>query len=189
MTENISSTITWLSNGAVSEVRCATSVLADIAESAMSGYSRYPWGGVEIGGVLFGQNESGTVRICSHRPAQCEHHYGPAFDLSTKDCEAFGHLLTVAETDGELTGLIPVGWYQSTSRRDLGLSVHAREFFLRFFPAAWQVAMVVARSKSDPLSVAIFVHDSKGGVELHSPAQEFTPDVLQQGPTSSPAPE
>jgi len=39
--------------------------------------------------------------------------------------------------------------------------------------------MLVIRSKRDPLSVAFFVHDSQGAVEVHSPAQEFTLDILR----------
>ena len=80
--------ITWRGDGGTPEVQCAAGVLAEIAELAMSGYRRYPWGGVEIGGVLFGKIESGMVHICAARQAECEHHYGPAFDLSAKDCEA-----------------------------------------------------------------------------------------------------
>ena len=180
MIDHISSSIVWRGSGAVPEVRCEAGVLAEIAELAMSGYRRYSWGGVEIGGVLFGKNESGAVRIWSTRPAECEHNYGPAFDLSTKDCEAFGNLLAAAESDAELAGLTPVGCYQSTSRRDLGLSDHARAFFHRFFPDPRRVAMVIIRSKHDPFSVALFVHDSQGAVELHSPAQEFRLDILRQ---------
>jgi hypothetical protein len=149
--EHIASMIIWRGDGGTPEVRCAAGVLVEIAEIAISGYRRYPWGGVEIGGALFGKNESGIVHICSIRHAECEHHYGPAFDLSTKDCEAFEHLITAAAADEELVGLTPVGWYQSTSRRDLGLSDHARAFFQRFFPEPWQVAMVVKRSKDDPV--------------------------------------
>lgn len=180
MTDHISSTIAWRGDDPVSEVHCEAGVLAEIAELALSGYRRYPWGGVEIGGVLFGKNELGVVRICSTRPAECEHHYGPAFDLSTKDCATFQNLLNTAESDAELAGLTPVGWYQSTSRRDLGLPDHARSFFHRFFPDPRQVAMVIVRSKHDPFSVAIFVHDAQGTVELHSPAQEFTLDILRR---------
>jgi hypothetical protein len=178
--------IVWLGSGAVPKVQCNVRVLAEIAESAMGGYQRYPWGGVEIGGVLFGKNESGTVYVCSARPAECEHHYGPAFDLSTKDCEAFEQLLNASDTDGELEGLTPVGWYQSTSRRDLGLSESARASFQRFFPEPWQLAMVVARSRRDPLSIAFFVRDARGRTELHSPAQEFSLDILRQQPPTSP---
>ena len=188
-TEKPASMITWRGSGAAPEVQCAAGVLAEIAELAMSDYLRYPWGGVEVGGVLFGKKESGAVHIYSVRPAQCEHHYGPAFDLSKKDCEAFEHLLTAAAADEALAGLTPVGWYQSTSRRDLGLSDHARVFFHRFFPKPWQVAMVVKRSTRDPLSVGFFVRDSHGGVDLHSPVQEFTLDVLRQHQPPSAAPE
>jgi hypothetical protein len=187
--EHISNTIVWRGNVAVSEVRCTAGVLAEIAELALSGYRRYPWGGVEIGGVLFGKNDSGAVRICSMRPAECEHHYGPSFELSAKDCEAFGNLLTLAESDAELAGLTPVGWFQSASRRDLGLSDSARAFFHRFFPDPRQVAMLIVRSKRDPLSVAFFVHGSQGAVELHSPAQEFTLESLRQRQETPSAPE
>lgn len=187
--EHISPTIVWRGDVAVSEVRCEAVVLAQIAELALSGYRRYPWGGVEIGGVLFGKDESNSVRICSMRPAECEHYYGPAFELSAKDCEAFENLLALAESDAELAGLTPVGWYQSTCRRDLGLSDQARGFFHRFFPDPRHVAMLIVRSKRDPLSVAVFVHDSKGGVELHSPAQEFTLDILRQRIETLDAPE
>lgn len=172
--------IVWHSDGAVPEVQCDPKVLAEITGLALRGYLSYPWGGVEIGGVLFGRNESGAVRICAARPAECEHHYGPAFELSEKDCTDFEPLLRAAQTDQELAGLTPVGWYQSTSRRDLGLSDHAREFFQRFFPEPWQIAMLVTRSKGNPLSVAVFVRDSDGRAELHSPAQEFTLDSLRK---------
>ena len=172
--------IIWHGEGEVREVHCAADVLAEIAEQAASGYRRYSWGGVEIGGVLFGKSESGKVCICAIRPAECEHHYGPAFELSEKDCHAFQLLLTAASVEEELAGLTPVGWYQSTSRRDLGLSDHARAFFHRFFPGPSQVAMVVRRSKRDPMSVGIFVRDLNGGVELHSPEQELTSDILRR---------
>jgi hypothetical protein len=178
--EHTASMITWRGDVGIPEVQCVGGVLAEIAELAMNGYGRYPWGGVEIGGVLFGKRELGIVQICSMRQAECEHHHGPAFDLSSKDCDAFELLLTAASTDEELAGLAPVGWYQSTSRRDLGLSGHSRALFQRFFPESWQVAMVMKRSKRDPLSVAFFVRDSHSGVEHQSRVQEFSLDTLRQ---------
>ena len=182
--------IIWHGKGAVPEVQCLSSVVAEIAELAVSGYSRYAWGGVEIGGVLFGRRDSETVYICSIRPAECEHHYGPAFELSEKDCESFARLMAAATSDEELADLTPVGWYQSTSRRDVHLSEHARTFFQRFFPEPWPIAMVLKRSKLDPPDVALFVRDSDGSIELYSPVQGFTVDgLLRQNPTPSAASE
>ena len=180
LAEKSASTIVWRGAGEAAEVLCAVGVLAEIAELAMSGYRRYPWGGVEIGGVLFGKKESETVHISHFRPAQCEHHHGPAFELSEKDCDAFQRLLEGAAQDEELAGLAPAGWYQTVSRRDLGLSEDARTLFHRFFPEPWQIAMIIGRSKQDPLSIGLNIRDSHGRVEMHSPAQEFTLDALQQ---------
>ena len=170
--------IVW--RGAVSEVHCSASVLAEIGELAMSGYRRFPWGGVEIGGVLFGKNDSRTVHISSFRAVECEHHYGPAFDFTTKDSEALERLLAAAASDEKLSGLLPVGWYQTVSRRELTLSEYARALFHRFFPESWQVTVVVKRSKQDPLSIGVFVRDSHGRVEMHSSPQEFTLESLKE---------
>ncbi len=146
----------WRGKGASPNVHCSSSVIAEIAELAMNGYRRYPWGGVEVGGLLFGRKESETVYVCAIRSVECEHHYGPAFELSEKDCESLTRQMEAAASDEELGELTPVGWFQSTSRRDVHLSEHTRTFFIRFFPEPWQVAMVVKRSKLDPLSIAFF---------------------------------
>lgn len=183
--ENSSPAIVWRGRGAVSEFRCEASLLLEIVELALSGYGRYPWGGVEIGGVLFGKRESEIVQVHAFRSADCEHQYGPAFDLSNKDYEAFENLLAISPADQDLAGSIQVGWVQSVSRRDLGLSPHARKLFDRFFPEPWQVSMVVKRSKDDPASIGLFLHDSRGGTELYSPAQEFTLDTLRQRQASA----
>jgi len=164
----------WNADHPEAEVQCASNVLAEIGDLALSGYRRYAWGGVEIGGVLCGKIEPGMIRVCSMRLAECEHHYGPEFHLSENFCKALEHLLAGAASDQSLAGLTPVGWYHSTSRRDLSLSDHARGLFHRFFPDPCQIALLVQRSKRDPLSLALFVRDSRGRVELHSPAREFT---------------
>lgn len=178
--DNSSSTIVWPGRGAVSQFRCEASLLAEIVELSMSGYVRYPWGGVEIGGVLLGKRESEAVQIQSFLTANCEHHYGPAFDLSEKDYEAFAQLLVSAQTAEKQAGFTPIGWVHSVSRRDLGLSDHARELSQRFFPEPWQVAMIVRRSKDDPTRIGLFTRDLHGGLDLYSPAQEFTLDTLRQ---------
>ena len=133
--ENSSSTIVWQGRGAVSQFRCEASLLAEIVELAMSGYVRYPWGGVEIGGVLLGKRESDVVQIRSFLIANCEHHYGPAFDLSEKDYEALTQLLVSTPMAEKEAGLTPVGWIQSVSRRDLGPS-DLRAAPSTFFPGA-----------------------------------------------------
>src|SRR5580658_8002515 len=114
--ESGSQRIVWRGAGAVSQIQCEADVLAEIAELAMSGYRGRPWGGVEVGGVLFGKHEAGTVHISQFRVAECEHRYGPAFDFSDKDSEAFEQLLASAGKEEGLALVTPVGWYQTVSR-------------------------------------------------------------------------
>lgn len=137
-------------------------------------------GGVEIGGVLFGKEDSGIVHISFFRPAACEHHYGPAFELSENDQPSFENLLHAATSDEELAGLQPVGWYQSISRHELSLSERSRATFQQLFPGPWQIAMVVKRSKHMPVSIGIFARNARGGIELHSAPQEFALDGVSQ---------
>ena len=40
--------------------------------------------------------------------------------------------------------------------------------------------MIVKRSKDDPTQIGLFMRGSHGGIELYSPAQEFTLDTLRQ---------
>jgi len=186
--ENTSPVIAWSGRGPVSEIRCSAGLLAEIVEFALSGYGRVPWGGVEIGGVLFGTRESEGVQIHSFRPAECEHHYGPAFELSKKDYEFFEHLLAGAAADEALPGLMPIGWFQSVSR-DLRLSDHGAKLFQRFFPEPWQVVMVLRRSPIAPVSIGLFTRDLHGKIELYAPTQEFTLDSLRIKQVSTAEPE
>lgn len=172
--------ITWHGDGVVPDVQCTASALAAMAEAAMDGFRRYPWGGVELGGILLGERQPTIVRVTAIHQVDSEHHYGPEFELSNQDYEAFERALDVTANNHSLAGLMPLGWYQSTSRRHLGLSEHARKLFQRLFTEPWHIAMLVQRSKRDPLSVGIFIGDSNGGTKLHSPVQEFTVQALQQ---------
>lgn len=165
--------IEWHSDHKLPVLHCLALVLEELAELAMGGFRRYPWGGVEAGGVLFGLNEPDGVHIHAFRPFECEHEYGPAFELSAKEFESFGRLLASAASDEGLHGFSPVGWYHSVSRRELSLSDHDRALHARFCPEPWQVAMTLKRSRKDPLTVGFFCARADGSLSAHSPPREF----------------
>jgi general secretion pathway protein A len=166
--------VTWHSNDKCPVIHCPAPVLEDLAEIVMGGFRRYPWGGVEIGGVLFGLNEPDGVHIRAFRPFGCEHEHGPALELSATDFENLGRLLASAASDEGLRGFIPVGWYHSvSSRRELSLSNHDRALHARFFPEPWQIAMTLKRSQKDPLMVGFFCTGAGEALSAHSPAREF----------------
>jgi len=125
--------IDWHGRGNFPVVRFLLEVVDRLAELVMSGYQRYPWGGVEVGGILLGKKESDTIHVYSFLPADCEHEHGPSFELSKRDMEGLDGLLPGAGSDEELKGLVPVGWYHSISRRELSLAKCDQALHVRLF--------------------------------------------------------
>ena len=126
---------------------------------AMAGFRQAPWGGPELGGVLFGAREQGRVRIVSYRPIECEHAHGPSFELSERDQECLRRIL--AEEAG---GLRPVGWYHS-KYRDSFFSSADTALCDRNFTEPWQVALVLRRNKSQLCRVEVFFRRENGTLD------------------------
>lgn len=112
-------------------------VMEEIRRQAVDGFNSFGHGGLEIGGVLYGTREGGTLRIAACAPLECEHALGPGFVLSANDQEAFAKLRKAPP------GLEPVGWYCSHTRGDLGLSPNDEVLFESYFPRTGRIALVV----------------------------------------------
>src|SRR5436305_14073949 len=93
-------------------------VMEAIRQAAVDAFFSLPHGGAEIGGVLFGSETQGSVRILAFRPLECEHSRGPRFLLSDKDLAKLDMLLRKCTDDPLLRGLQVVGWYHSHTRSE-----------------------------------------------------------------------
>src|SRR5438067_12356836 len=74
-------------------------VLQEIRAAATNGIRQLSRGGLEVGGVLFGERGEDSIRISKWRPIDCEHARGPAFLLSQNDRMALRELLQNAAQD------------------------------------------------------------------------------------------
>src|SRR5690349_2823623 len=92
-------------------------VLDDIRLAVVDAFFSLPRGGAEIGGILLGRRETGRVVIEQYQALECEHAFGPGFNLSPRDRKLLADLLTAAER--QLNGLRPVGWYHSHTRSEI----------------------------------------------------------------------
>ncbi len=147
----------------IEKVRWSSRSLAnEIAGLVQDGYRRSPWGGVEVGGVLFGTKEPAGVRIHAYRPLETEHKNGPSFELSGREVERLGRLLAEAKEDASLKGLEPVGWYHSVSNQEFCLTEQDVKLHDDFFQEPWQVAVVFKRSKTEPVVVGTFFRQDNG---------------------------
>jgi hypothetical protein len=104
---------------APSKVHIAPALLEKIAHLVLDGYAATSHGGLEVGGLLFGRQDSGFVIVEEFRPLSCDHSLGPRFILSDRDERNLRDLLNAANTDPALQGLEVAGWYCSHTRSDL----------------------------------------------------------------------
>lgn len=140
-----------------------------VRAAVVDGFYKLPRGGLEVGGVLFGQRSTTSVRIAASRPMACEHAFGPSFILSEKDEAGLKTLLDSAVNDPELNGLVPVGWYHSHTRSEISLSEQDLEVCERYFPEPWQVSLVLRPERMKPTRAQFFLRGAGQGEFLLEP--------------------
>lgn len=162
----------WQAPECVVSIEYPADVLDEIRLEVLEAFYAFPRGGAEVGGVLFGSYADGRVRIAAQRPLVCEHATGPSFVLSESDHERLAALLGAPETDPELRGLGPVGWYHSHTRSEIFLSPQDVEVHERYFREPWQVALVlrpsIAGTRAD-----FFARDAEGRLKVKPGEQEI----------------
>src|SRR5579859_3108191 len=116
-------------------------VIEEIRRQVAEGFQKLSRGGIEVGGILYGSRDGRTVKIQAIRPIACEHARGPGFLLSDKDKTEL--IAQLAAEDPRLEGMIAVGWYLSHTRSEISLGDSDLEIYGMYFPAPWQVTMVI----------------------------------------------
>ena len=154
-------------------------VIEEIRHEVAEGFQRLSRGGIEVGGILYGTRDGRTVRVLAMRPIACEHARGPSFVLSDRDRVALNEQLLRDKDDPHLDGLISVGWFLSHTRSEITLSKSDLEIYSIFFPAPWQIAMVVRPGRAGSMRAGFFVREADGTVKSEHSYQEFNfPDRL-----------
>ncbi len=172
--------VLWPSRNTNPSIQCSVRFLDELRELAAAGFRRYPWGGVELGGILLGRFEADYTVIMGFRAFDCEHEYGPAFELTARDSEAFGALKASIPAVGDPADTVPVGWFHTVSKRELTLGEPDRQLHRTFFPEPRSVALVLRRSKAEPPEIGFFVTSKGGELEAHSPAEALTPETCRR---------
>ncbi len=160
----------WSVAGRPISVEYPLPVIDEIRAAAVAGYCRFPRGGIEVGGILFGSHEGGAVRILEARPVEIEYALGPSFVLSERDHARFAEALSAGAAD---TGLEPVGWYHSHTRSDVCLSAQDKETHHRYFGKTWQVALVLRPEPFGTARAAFFTRGADGELPAEDPEGEF----------------
>jgi proteasome lid subunit RPN8/RPN11 len=163
----------WTAQAQGLTVEYSNAAMDEIRIRAAEGYQRMRHGGVEVGGVLFGTRRDGVLRILAVRPIACEYARGPRFLLSKCDEAGLAELLQASGGDSALDGLEPAGYYHSHAREGIRLSEADVQFFDRFFPLPWQVALVVRPANLAPARAGFFFREENGTMRTESSFCEF----------------
>ena len=163
----------WQADGCAVRIAYSRAVMEELRLAAVDGFHRLAHGGVEIGGVLFGVRDPDGVKILAHRELACEYVFGPSFTLSENDRRALEELLVSPSSDSQLSGMQPVGWYQSHTRSEILLSEDELQFYQRYFPEIWQIALVLRPHRFDPVRAGFFHREPDGSVQAAASRHEF----------------
>jgi hypothetical protein len=150
-------------------------VVDKLASEALRGLGALPRRGIEVGGLLLGRADSlrvpGAVRIEDCVPFACEHLYGPNFQLSPKDREAFAQLAD-SWFHTRNPSLYAVGIYRSHTRGELELTQEDVELLDACFPQAHAVCLLVRPFAMRAGEAAFFLRRG-GAFHPGPPAQTF----------------
>jgi proteasome lid subunit RPN8/RPN11 len=154
-------------------------VLDDIRLAVVDAFFLAPRGGVEVGGILLGDFEGKRLRITGYAPIECEHALGPSFTLSDHDR---GRLAEMLGRRVVLPGRRVVGWYHSHTRSEILFSSADEEIHQRFFPEAWQTALVLRPHTFKPTRAGFFFREEDGSIHGEASYKEFVLTPLPPRP-------
>ncbi len=157
-------------------IEYSTRALDEIRLAVVDAFFSLPRGGAEIGGILLGNHQDGGLVISDYVALDCEHALGPSFTLSAADLARLAELLASAERNP--SDLRPVGWYHSHTRSEIFLSDADQEIHRRYFPAVWQVALVLKPHAFEPTRCGFFFREAGGSIRATASYQEFALDPL-----------
>jgi proteasome lid subunit RPN8/RPN11 len=154
-------------------------LIEEIRHGVSEGLQRLSRGGIEVGGVLYGVRNGRTVRVLATREIACEHARGPSFQLSQKDRAALAEQLAQDQQDARLEGMICAGWFVSHTRSEIALADSDQDIYAAFFPAPWQMTMVIRPGRGSSMRAGFFVREADGTVKSERSYMEFSfPDRL-----------
>jgi len=170
---------TWTAPESPVDIEYSLVVIDEIRQAVTEGFQRLSRGGIEVGGVLYGTVEGRAVRIMALREIACEHARGPTFLLSDNDRALLTAQLERDREDPRLEGMTVVGWYLSHTRSEITLQQGDLETFDSFFPAPWQVTLVVRPGRAGIMRAGFFVRESDGSMKADRSYRDFVfPDRL-----------
>ncbi|HTW63666.1 MAG TPA: hypothetical protein VME17_03580 [Bryobacteraceae bacterium] len=147
--------------------------------------SRLSNGGRDVGGVMFGTRSPEAVRILAWRPITCEYSDGETLRLSQSDRMKLAVEFEAARSNPDLKDLRPVGWFVSHPRGAVAMAPEDLETFANFFPASWQVTLVMHPTDGGRADAGFFTREADGSVRSEASYKSFVLEPLHASPAQT----
>ncbi|MCC7174472.1 MAG: AAA family ATPase [Bryobacterales bacterium] len=146
--------VTWKTGGHLRSIEFPSTLCQNILEQR-GGAAPGPADRCQAGGVLFGVKSGRSVKIVSFRALECEHAYGPEFELSPNDEARLREALEENPGVGAPVQTRPVGWYLTKERWSV-LTHQDRVIYDRYFSHPWQVTLQVVLGEAGQCLAGFF---------------------------------
>lgn len=147
--------------------------IEEIRQQAAQGLAKLSRGGIETAGILYGSRDGVTVRIEAMRPIASAHAAGPSFILSLADRTLLEEQFAKDAEDPALAKFFRIGWFISRTRGELEMNESDHEIFLRYFPEAGQLTLVVRPGRANATRGIFFVRDENATIQKSGPEFDF----------------
>ncbi len=165
---------TWEPSQSPLGIQYDSATLLRINREVLTAFRALAHGGLEVGGVLFGNVEDNQVTVHGAEPVACEHAAGPSFVLSETDKSALEAKLGALNQRLAAEGQVVVGWYRSHTRSPLAMSTDDLTLHYRFFAERWQVALILKPQGHFSSRAGFFVREpGAAAMRTSSSYQEF----------------
>lgn len=152
----------WPGTPLGADIEYAMPALQTVCAEATLGLRKLAKGGLEVGGLLFGDRAEGLIRVLAARPIQCEHRFGPSFVLSDTDEAVLQGMLADFRSDSELASLELLGCYFSHPRHGATLTEREVELCNRYFGQTGRIALILIPRLSGSVQGTLFARDHQG---------------------------
>jgi hypothetical protein len=171
--------VSWSAPEVAWTIEYPIEVMEEIRAFACNELWRLSHGGAEVGGVMYGSQRSGAIRILTWRPIASENADGETLRLSHRDRMTLAVQLEVARGNPDLKDLRPVGWFVSHPSGGVAMTSSDLEVHDGFFPERSQVTLVVHPTGGGRAEAGFFVRSADGSVRSDASYQNFVLEPLQ----------
>jgi hypothetical protein len=178
--------VSWSAPEVAWTIEYPLEVMDEIRAFACNELLQLSHGGAEVGGVMYGSQRSGAIRILTWRPIASEYADGETLRLSHRDRMNLAVQLEVARANPELKDLRPVGWFVSHPNGGVAMNSSDLEIHAGFFPELSQVTLVIHPTGGGQAEAGFFVRAADGSVRSDASYQNFVLSPLQALPAQAP---